>query len=70
MPHEMVGFKELKSFNEKKREMFKHSDDITTQHINAAVERRKRIAVMTPTEIGKLQACAYAKSLYLSGMSW
>ena len=33
MPHEMVGFKELKSFNEKKREMFKHSDDITTQHI-------------------------------------
>lgn len=63
MPHEMKGFRGFKSFNDRKRE------EDNDKHIKAAIEAKKRIISMTPVEVGKLQAYAYAKSLYLSGLT-
>lgn len=67
MPHEMKGFSELKQFNEKKRDEM--SESMNVQRIKAAVAEKTTVAGMSDKEKGRRIAYAYAKSLYLSGLS-
>jgi len=67
MPHKMKGYTELEGYNRKRREEMEN--DINDAHVRAAVDRKHRIAKMTPDEIGKLQAVMYATSMYLAGFS-
>lgn len=67
MPHEMKGFSELKSFNERKREEMRESMNV--QRIKAAVAEKTTVAGMSDKEKGKRIAYAYAKSMYVSGLS-
>jgi hypothetical protein len=67
MPHDTKGFKELQSYNQKKRAEM--NADMNVQRVQAAVNEKRRILKMTPAEIGKLQATMYARSMCLSGLS-
>lgn len=69
MPHEMVGFKELKGFNDKKREEMKSEVCGDNKYIAAAVRTKSTMARITPAEVGRLQAWSYSRSLYMSGLS-
>lgn len=67
MPHEMKGFSELKQYNAQKRDEM--SESMNVQRIKAAVAEKHTVAGMSDKEKGKRKAYAYAKSLYLSGLS-
>ena len=67
MPHKMKGYVQLESYVKKKRE--EAENDMNDAHVRAAVERKHRIARMSPAEVGKLQAVMYATSMYLAGFS-
>jgi len=63
MPHEMVGFKELKSFNDRKRE------EENSKYVKAAVDHKNTMAKMSDKDRGRWQAYNYATSMYLLGFS-
>jgi len=67
MPHKMKYYTELEGYNRKKREEMEA--DMNDAHVRAAVAKKNRIARMSPTEVGELQAYNYATSMYLAGFS-